>query len=117
MKNPVKIISVIISAIMISFVFSSCFSDVEKPQNLQSAKDKSGNEKITLRFINSWGGNDSKSDSLQAVLDKFMKDNPYVVVKNESMFGDDFLPKIKTDFASGNNPDVLVYGPVQISEL
>lgn len=69
------------------------------------------NSKTMLRFISSWGGVDSKAESLKVVLNKFETDNPDIVVVNESLFGEDFLPKIKTDFASGNDPDVFGLWP------
>lgn len=68
-------------------------------------------EKITLRFISSWGGVDSKAEPLQQVLINFTNENPNIEIINESLFGEDFLPKIKTDFASGNNPDVFGLWP------
>ena len=69
------------------------------------------NSQTTLRFISSWGGVDSKAESLKVILNKFERDNPDIVVVNESLFGEDFLPKIKTDFASGNDPDVFGLWP------
>jgi len=99
-----------ISVVLTAFIAVSC-SEPQKPQERKDGDNISASSQITVRFENSWGGNDSKADTLQTVLDKFMKDNPGVEVKNESMFGDDFLPKIKTDFASGNNPDVFGLWP------
>lgn len=54
---------------------------------------------------------DSKAKTLKEVLSVFVDENPDIVVENESLFGEDFLPKIKTDFASGNNPDVFGLWP------
>ncbi len=68
-------------------------------------------QKITLRFISSWGGVDSRAETLQELLDQFMLVNKNIEVINESLFGEDFLPKIKTDFASGNDPDVFGLWP------
>ncbi|MBP7176492.1 MAG: extracellular solute-binding protein [Thermoclostridium sp.] len=68
-------------------------------------------QKVTLRFISSWGGVDSRADALKALLDQFMLVNKNIEVINESLFGEDFLPKIKTDFASGNAPDVFGLWP------
>lgn len=68
-------------------------------------------QKITLRFISSWGGVDSKAETLQELLDQFTLVNKNIEVVNESLFGEDFLPKIKTDFASGNDPDVFGLWP------
>lgn len=67
--------------------------------------------KTTIRFISSWGGVDSKAKTLKDILTGFAKDNPDIEVVNDSLFGEDFLPKIKTDFASGNNPDVFGLWP------
>ena len=70
-----------------------------------------GQDKVTLRFISSWGGVDSKAETLQEMLARFTCSNPDIEIINESLFGEDFLPKIKTDFASGNNPDVFGIWP------
>lgn len=75
------------------------------------ADNSSIDTKTTLRFISSWGGVDSRAETLKKVLDKFQSDHPNVTVVNESLFGEDFLPKIKTDFASGNDPDVFGLWP------
>lgn len=68
-------------------------------------------EKVRLRFISSWGGVDSKAETLQEIFVRFTNENPNIEIINESLFGEDFLPKIKTDFASGNNPDVFGIWP------
>ena len=70
-----------------------------------------GNSRITLRFICSWGGVDSKAEMLKQILSQFENRYPDISVINESLFGEDFLPKIKTDFASGNDPDVFGLWP------
>lgn len=67
--------------------------------------------RITLRLISSWGGVDSKAETLKLVLREFENQNPGITVANESLFGEDFLPKIKTDFATGNDPDVFGLWP------
>ena len=72
---------------------------------------KSNDSITTLRFISSWGGVDSKAETLKRVLKQFEIENPDIVVKNESLFGEDFLPKIKTDFASGYDPEVFGLWP------
>lgn len=70
-----------------------------------------GETRTVIRFINSWGGVDSKADTLKGILEKFNKQNNDIEVINDSLFGEDFLPKIKTDFASGNDPDVFGLWP------
>ncbi len=66
---------------------------------------------VELVFLNSWGGLDGRADALQKLLDDFMEKNPGIKVKNESVYGDDFLPSIKTRFALGEEPDVFGLWP------
>lgn len=68
-------------------------------------------ESVTLRFINSWGGSDPKSETLQQIFDNFSRENKNIEISNESLFGDDFLIQLKTDFATGNDPDVFGLWP------
>ena len=68
-------------------------------------------EQTTIRFLNSWGGFDSNAEALKTIFQDFMDANPDVVIINDARFGDDFLPKLKTDFATGNAPDVFGIWP------
>ncbi len=97
--------------LLILFISSACsHTAVKKVPEVTTTIDNSS-PKTELRFISSWGGVDSKAESLKNVLNQFVKDNPDINVINESLFGEDFLPKIKTDFASGNDPDVFGLWP------
>lgn len=94
---------------ILALFLNSCASSSKVPASSEkSALDK---PQTVLRFISSWGGVDSKAKTLKNVLNEFVINNPDIVVENESLFGEDFLPKIKTDFASGNNPDVFGLWP------
>jgi raffinose/stachyose/melibiose transport system substrate-binding protein len=64
-----------------------------------------------INFISSWGGTDTKALLLQQVLQEFEKNNPGVRIINESMSGTEFLFKLKTNFAQGNDPDVFGLWP------
>ncbi len=66
---------------------------------------------VELVFMNSWGGLDGRAQLIQELLNQFMEQNPGVIVKNVSVFGDDFLPGIKTRFALGDDPDVFGLWP------
>lgn len=66
---------------------------------------------VTLSFISSWGGSDPKANAIQNLLDAFSRQNPNIKVSNQSVFGDDFLPYLKTAFVSGNDPDVFGLWP------
>lgn len=68
-------------------------------------------KKIVIKFVSSWGGADPKSYRLQELLNRFQKENPNTLIINESMSGEEFLYKLKTDFAQGNDPDVFGLWP------
>lgn len=96
------------AALAAAFMLSGCGMNRETGPGLtpQPAADE-----IEITFINSWGGVDSNAGTLQAIFDDFMQENPGIRVVNESIFGDDFLVKLKTDFTSGNAPDVFGIWP------
>lgn len=104
-----KIVPVFI-LLIISIILTACVSD-SRFQMVSQDNQVNSKVKTKLRFISSWGGIDSKAGALQEVLNKYMEENPSVEIINESMYGDDFLLKIKTDFASGYNPDVFGLWP------
>jgi len=97
----------LVAVIFLSLSAASC-TNLEEDTSLMIPEE---NGKITLRFISSWGGVDSKAETLQELFVRFTNENPDIEIVNESLFGEDFLPKIKTDFASGNNPDVFGMWP------
>ena len=68
-------------------------------------------ENVKLSFVSSWGANDAKSAVISKLLSQFTADNPDVEVANNSVSDEDFLLKIKTDFASGNEPDLFAMKP------
>lgn len=95
----------LLTVILLAVLFSSCNSAV--PQN----NDSEDNLKTKITFLSSWGGIDSKSEALKSVLSEFAEKHPDIEVVDESLFGEDFLPKLKTDFAAGDDPDVFGLWP------
>ncbi len=65
----------------------------------------------TIELMTTWGGVDSKAGTLKELLAKFESENSTIKIKNQSIFGDDYLPTLKTRFASGNEPDVFGLWP------
>jgi raffinose/stachyose/melibiose transport system substrate-binding protein len=92
--------------ILFAATLSSCY-DSEQQMIYYNDSRYEADRKIKLRFINTWGGVDPQSDLLNGFFKEFMEKHPKIEVVNESVFGEDFLPKLKTDFASGNDPDVF----------
>ncbi len=99
----------ILTAALITVIFLTGCSG----QSVQGPKmhEIEQNETVTLRFVNSWGGADSNAGALQQIFDDFEEKYTYIKIQNEATFGDDFLPKLKTDFATGNDPDVFGIWP------
>lgn len=105
------IFQVLLLSAAIVLMTGACTQAPGKMQTAAYKKQAGETAKTTLRFISSWGGVDSKAETLKTVLNQFEKSNPDISIVNESLFGEDFLPKIKTDFASGNDPDVFGLWP------
>ncbi|MGE5614083.1 MAG: ABC transporter substrate-binding protein [Bacillota bacterium] len=103
--------AVLLLSALIAAVTGACIRTPVAPTAQRNENTESNDTVTTLRFISSWGGVDSKAETLKSVLKQFERDNPDIVVKNESLFGEDFLPKIKTDFASGYDPEVFGLWP------
>lgn len=107
MKRALYNITFYLLSTVVALALPSCASSGPRDEGGHQA----ASPRLRLRFISSWGGVDSKAEALQEVLNGFEAENPDIEVINESLFGEDFLPKIKTDFASGNNPDVFGLWP------
>ena len=68
--------------------------------------------------MTSWSDSNLRGIVFQEILGKFMEDNPNCVVVNESVTGEDFYIKLKTDFASGNESDIFAISPdIYVSRL
>lgn len=106
-----RLFHIILLILSMSFISAACSATSVKNMTDTTTMVYNNSPKTVLRFISSWGGVDSKAESLKNVLSQFIKDNPDINVINESLFGEDFLPKIKTDFASGNDPEVFGLWP------
>lgn len=78
--------------------------------SLNSEHDEE-DETTQLTFMNSWGGYDTKAGAIEELLSEFQEQNKDIVVVNQSMSGDDFLPTIKDKFATGDQPDVFGLWP------
>lgn len=68
-------------------------------------------QSTSLKLMTSWGGVDSKAGTLKEIISKFEIDNPSIKISNQSIFGDEYLPTLKTKFASGEAPDVFGLWP------
>ncbi len=67
--------------------------------------------KEKISFISSWGSYDSKAERLKIIFDRLSEKYPHINIEDSSMAGEDFLFILKTDFASGNEPDIFGLWP------
>lgn len=65
---------------------------------------------VTLTTVSMFGGTDPNAANYQAINKKFMDDYSYITIEDDSQSSDqDWKTKIATDFAVGNEPDVIQY--------
>ncbi len=94
MKYSKRVLSIIAVAIFgISMV--ACAGSITK----ESEKSKSPalpTKSTTIELMTSWGGVDSKAGSLKEIIAKFENENSTIKISNQSIFGDEYLPTLKT---------------------
>lgn len=68
-------------------------------------------EEVELRIMTMFGGTDPSTGAFEQQLADFQAANPNVTIVNESMtsVGDEFRTAVKTDFSTGNEPDVVFF--------
>lgn len=119
MKKALRIIAVMVILAMSMTALYGCGSakaqapapETQKVEKVETEKKaeppKKQEEKIKLRVTSFCVGEDPFVPSWQASLKKFREQNPNVEISDEStpVANDAFRTKVKTDFASGNEPD------------
>lgn len=100
-----------LAILFIVVIFPVIFTFQLFNRDIPTDNSENGKEIIEIRFLSSWGGTDTKALQLRQLLEKFEKENPGVKIINESMSGTEFLFKLKTNFAQGNDPDVFGLWP------
>lgn len=108
MKYSNKFLGIAAVAVLISL--ASC--TYHEPDDSLSRKNPAALPQIhTINLMTTWGGVDSKAGSLKEIIAKFEDENSNIKISNQSIFGDEYLPTLKTRFASGNEPDVFGLWP------
>lgn len=68
-------------------------------------------EKIDIGFMSSWAAYDSKAGRLKKILKNINVKHPMISIQDDSIAGEDFLFSLKTDFVTGNDPDIFCLWP------
>lgn len=121
-KKISKVLAIGLAATLMCGSFVGCGKQPEKEVGTKAEDEKDvatenkdevkeTNEEITLRISTMFGGTDPSTESFETSLKTFMEKHPNVTIKNESMtsVGDEYRTKVKTDFATGNEPDITFF--------
>jgi raffinose/stachyose/melibiose transport system substrate-binding protein len=108
MKLSMRVLCIGLIVFLESFLVSCTNNaDVGNQANI----DNNTETITTIHLMTSWGGVDSKAGTLNNIIKVFEEQNPNYKIANESIFGDDYLPALKTRISSGNDPDVFGLWP------
>lgn len=69
------------------------------------------NPKNKVSFMSSWGAYDSKAPRIKNIFKRLSERYSNLEIEDSSMAGSEFLFILKTDFASGNDPDIFGLWP------
>lgn len=109
MMKCLKKLLTIISITLVNIIIVSCSSNSQNTEVIN--KNNIPHKVETINLMTTWGGVDSKAGILKEIIAKFEDENPNIKIINQSVFGDDYLPVLKTKIASGSEPDVFGLWP------
>lgn len=109
------ILPTVVILLCVMFILILLLTGKTIPSDIQTISDLQ--EKDELRFTSSWAGYDTNALPLKDILDRYRLKKDQIVLVDESMAGEDFLFTLKTDFATGNDPDVFGLWPGSDFEL
>lgn len=105
MLKTKKMLAIILATAMLATVFTGCGSNKS-----EEIKGDTSNEKVTLNTVSMFGGTDPNAKVYQEINQKIMADNSNIVIEDNSQASDEeWKAKVATDFASGNEPDVIQF--------
>lgn len=105
-KYVVALISIILCLI---FVLAFFLMNNEKVVDVKPME--AFNPKNKISFMSSWGAYDSKAPRIKNIFMRLSERYSHLEIEDSSMAGSEFLFILKTDFASGNDPDIFGLWP------
>lgn len=113
MLKTKKILAAIIAATMVATVFTGCGNSSTGDSGTGTGTETGNNtkvEKVTLNTVSMFGGTDPNAKVYQEINQQIMTDNPNITIEDNSQASDEeWKAKVATDFASGNEPDVIQF--------
>nr|WP_307992736.1 extracellular solute-binding protein [uncultured Niameybacter sp.] len=116
MKKFQKVLALGLAATMLGGVFVGCQPKApateapapEAPATEAPAAEEPKELTGDIRIVSMFGGTDPNAQTFDALVEQFRTDNPGVNVEVESATADEtWKSNVLTDFAAGNEPDVL----------
>ena len=100
-----KVLALVVSSVMLLTVFSGC-----SKKSQEESVGETGSDKVTLNTVSMFGGTDPNAKVYQEINQQVMTDNPNITIEDNSQASDEeWKAKVATDFASGNEPDVIQF--------
>ncbi len=109
MKYSKRVLGIAVIVILFTSMVACAGNITEKSANTKPPVIPTKTNTIVL--MTTWGGVDSKAGTLKEIIADFENENSNIKVINQSIFGDEYLPTLKTRFASGNEPDIFGLWP------
>ncbi|HEX3078057.1 MAG TPA: ABC transporter substrate-binding protein [Lachnospiraceae bacterium] len=132
MRKIRKLLSLVLAVILMASMLSACSkeekkkdtpvssdtqvtedkndSNAAKVEDTTAVTDADKKKPVTLTTVSMYGGTDPNAENYQNICAKFMEENPYITIEDDSQSADqDWKTKIAADFAVGNEPDVIQY--------
>jgi len=102
----ISIAAVLVLAISVILIMTSLFGGSREFQISVEEKQT----EIVLRTVTMFGGSDPATQYYEEIKLKYEKENPNVIIEDESQSSDEEWKKqVAADFCSGNEPDVLQF--------
>lgn len=118
MKNFLKIITFLLSIILIISIFTGCKDTKESSVQAEDIKNSAKEQEaisevekqlpITIKIIAQTGGDDLIAEAYETVLEEFKNENSHITIEDESGIADEFWKaKIAADFVANNEADII----------
>jgi len=98
-------------SIILCLIFVWTFFLMNRHETVKIKPMEAFNQKEKITFMSSWGAYDSRAAKIKEIFNRLGERYAYLEIEDYSIAGSEFLPILKMDFASGNDPDVFGLWP------
>ncbi|MDK2787747.1 MAG: raffinose/stachyose/melibiose transport system substrate-binding protein [Epulopiscium sp.] len=116
MKKVSKTFAVLLAVMVAMTAFAGCGSKTQESVTTEEGTKTTTEtaepaEPVNIRIATMFGGTDPATEVYKKAIEDYMAANPNVKIVDESMtsIGDEYRTKIKTDYAAGNEPEIIFF--------